>query len=71
MKRNMIFMLTIGLVFLVNGCAFETTGVGSWEAYAGVRTKQISEQPAKVIIQSTVIDKIVDLLTGPNKTLDQ
>lgn len=45
------------------GCAFMTTGGATWEIYSGVRTQQTSEEPSKVEIQSSVVDKVVESLT--------
>lgn len=56
--------LLIGTV----GCAAITSGSGSWEIYGGVRTKQDGDKPAKIEIQSSVVDKIVDSLTDGEVT---
>lgn len=66
-KLALLFMavcLTVGNL----GCSIGTTGEASWEAYVGVRSKQISDAPAKVEIESTVVDKVVDFVTKKNKT---
>lgn len=64
MRKNFVtLLLATFLLFGTTGCAFTTQGDGSWEIYAGIKTKQHSEQPAKVTIESSVVDKIVDSLT--------
>lgn len=64
MKKNIVALLLIACLSVgTMGCAFPTTGEAVWEVYGGVRTRQLSEEPAKVEIQSSVVDKIIDLLT--------
>lgn len=67
-KKITIFMLTLCLMVGSTGCVVDTGGDASWEFYGGIRTKQISKAPAKVEIQSTVIDKIVDMFTDDKVT---
>ncbi|KKN91215.1 hypothetical protein LCGC14_0220830 [marine sediment metagenome] len=57
--------LTLGAFMMIGimGCTITTAGEASWEMYGGFRTRQHSDIPAKVTIQSSVVDKIVDSLT--------
>ena len=52
-------ILSLGLT----GCAVLTEGESSFEIYCGIRAKQHNEQPAKVAVESSVVDKIIDSLT--------
>jgi len=60
--RNKIQVLFISsLVFLfTTGCTIITSGKGSWEIYAGVRTTQEGDEPAKVQIESKIADSLLD-----------
>lgn len=62
-KSLITLLLTICLFIGTTGCALTTTGEGSWELYFGIRTRQHSEQPAKVELQSSIADQVVDFLT--------
>jgi len=64
MKKYLITLLLAACLSLgTAGCVVTTTGEASWEAYIGIRTRQHSEEPSKVEIQSSVVDKIADSLT--------
>ncbi|RLC88977.1 MAG: hypothetical protein DRJ03_00005 [Chloroflexi bacterium] len=67
-KRLATLLLTVCLAVGATGCAFTTTGEASWEVYGGIRTRQLSEEPAKVEIESSVVDKIVESLTDGEVT---
>jgi len=56
------------MVIPISGCAVGTHGEASWELYAGFRTGQHSEEPAKITVDSSVVDKIVDSLTDGEVT---
>ncbi len=45
------------------GCTVGTIGGADWEIYHGFRTKQTSEVPSVVSVESSVVDKVVDSLT--------
>jgi len=62
-KRFATLMLAVCLAVGTIGCSIGTQGEASWELYAGFRTKQHSEEPAKIVIESSVVDKIVESLT--------
>jgi hypothetical protein len=64
-------LFTIGLLIYTLGCSLGTTGTGSWEIYTGVRTEQIGEQPPKITIESTVVDKIIDSFTDGKVTKEE
>jgi (2Fe-2S) ferredoxin len=71
MRKNFVKLwLAMCLLAGTTGCALVTANEGSWEIYAGIRAKQISEEPARVEIQSTLIDTIVDSLTKDIKIGD-
>lgn len=64
MKKSLIVLIIVAGLFVGSaGCAIQTNGEASWEAYFGVRTKQHSDEPAQVKVESSVVDKIVDSLT--------
>lgn len=61
MRKSFIaLLLTACLLVETVGCTITTTGEASWEVYGGVRTRQHSDQPAKVEIQSSIIDSLMD-----------
>jgi cytochrome b561 len=63
-KSFAILLLSVCMIIIpISGCAVSTQGDASWELYAGFRTKQHSEEPAKITVESSVVDKIVDSLT--------
>lgn len=62
-----ILLLTVCLT----GCTIKTAGHASWEVYGGVRTRQHGDKPAKISIQSSVVDKIVDALTDGEVAEDE
>lgn len=62
-RKIVTLLFATFLLFEVAGCQIITEGDGSWEACFSIRTKQNSEQPAKVELKSSVIDKVVDSLT--------
>lgn len=70
-KRLMTLLLTVCLLANTTGCAIITGNEGSWELYVGVRTKQIGNKPARVEIQSTVVEKIVDSFTDGKVSPDE
>lgn len=61
-KKFAILLLIACLAVGTTGCSTTTTGEGTWEAFCGIRTKQIGKTPAKVELKSSVVDKIVDSL---------
>lgn len=64
MKKNIVTSLFALCLFVgTTGCAITTTGEANWEVYGGIRTRQLSEGPASVEFQSSVVDKITDSLT--------
>lgn len=68
-KRFVTSLLAVCLlVGPISGCSFTTTGEANWEVYGGVRTRQLSEEPASVEIKSSVVDKVVDSLTDGEVT---
>lgn len=67
-KRFATLLLTVCLAVGTTGCAFTTTGKASWEVYGGVRTEQLSDEPSKVEIESSVVDKIVESFTDGEVT---
>ena len=52
------------LVLFLSGCSVVTQGEGKWEFCMSIQTKQISEQPAKVGLESKALDKIIDSITN-------
>lgn len=70
-KKFATLLLTACLAVGTIGCAVTTAGEASWEMYGGVRTRQHSDEPAKVNIQSSVVDKIVDSLTDGEVSDDE
>lgn len=70
-KKIVTFLFAICLAVGLIGCTLSTTGSASWEVYTGIRHQQISEEPAKVAIESSIVDKIVDLFTKPDQTEDE
>ncbi len=65
------FLLSVCLIVGLTGCALKTEGGGSWEIYGGVRIKQHSENPAKISLESSIVDKIVDSFTDGKVTKDE
>ena len=61
-KRLATLLLTVCLAVGATGCAVTTAGEASWELYGGFRTRQHSEEPAKITVESSVVDKVVDSL---------
>ena len=61
-------LLAVCLFGGTSGCAVTTTGEASWELYGGVRTRQHSEEPAKVEVESSVVDSIVNSFTDGEVT---
>lgn len=49
MRKNFVkLFLAAYLLIGTTGCAFTTVGEANWEIYGGVRTRQLSEEPAKI-----------------------
>ncbi len=65
-KKFVSLLLAVCLVFGSVGCSVVTSGESSWEMYGGVRTKQHSEEPAKVEVKSSVVDKLIDMFSWGN-----
>lgn len=61
MKR---IMITSFLALVLSGCAIGTQGEASWELTLGFHTKQISDKPAKISVESTEVSKVVDFFTS-------
>lgn len=61
-KSFVTLLLTACLLVGTTGCTITTTGEASWEIYGGVRTRQHSDTPAKVEIQSSIVNTIVESL---------
>ena len=69
MKNSFVaLMLVAGLFIGTSGCHVITKGNSSWEVYGGVRTEQISEEPASVGIESPVLERLIDNLTDGEAT---
>ena len=62
-KKLITLLLAVCLFASTAGCAFTTTGEAGWEVYFGIKTKQYSEQPGKVQIESSAVDRIIESLT--------
>jgi hypothetical protein len=62
-KKLAALLLVICLTFGTTGCSVITSGESSWEVYGGVRTKQISDEPGKVEVKSTLVDKLIDMFS--------
>ncbi len=63
MRRNIVTSLLAACLLIgTTGCMINTTGEANWEVYGGVRTRQLSEEPASVEFQSSLVDKITDSL---------
>lgn len=61
MNKRILSTIIAGLFFFgCAGCAVITSGEGTWEVYAGVRTKAVWEKDAKVEIQSKVVESWVN-----------
>lgn len=71
MKKITVLLFAVLLTIGSTGCAIRTSGGTGWELYVGFRAQQISKEPAEVEIESTVVDKVVDLFTKPDKTSDE
>jgi len=67
-KSFVTLMLVVGLLVGTSGCAIVTKGNGSWEAFCGIRTEKISEEPASVGIESDVLERLIDNLTDGEVT---
>lgn len=63
-KKLMTLVLTLYLTLGATGCAITTTGDAGWEIYCGVRTKQYSQEPAKVEIESNIAKEMIDSFLG-------
>lgn len=63
MIKRIILLLVVCLTFGAIGCSVTTTGKSSWEAFVGVRTEQHSEEPATVKVESTFLDKLIDMFS--------
>jgi len=61
-KNRTVLMLFLIFLFGTIGCSIIPQGNGGLEIYAGIRTTQIGLVPPKLTIESTVVDKLVDLL---------
>ncbi len=70
-NRSVPLILFLYLLLCFTGCAVTTTGEGTWEICIGIHTKQISEHPARVGIESSVVDKIVESLTDGKISPDE
>lgn len=71
-KKN-AFVMLLFVICLFTGCSIPTTGKANWEASftIGIKTEQLSEEPARVGIESTVVDKFVDSLTDSKVSNDE
>ena len=65
-KKFTALLLVIYLSFGTIGCSVTTTGKSSWEAFVGVRAEQHSEEPATVKVESTFLDKLMDMFSWGN-----
>jgi len=64
MKKLLIgFLITFFTLVSTAGCSVTTKGEANWEVYLGVRTQQVSQEPAKVSLGSSVVDKIVESMS--------
>lgn len=69
MRKSFVTLLIAACLFIgITGCGISTQGEANWELYGGFRTKQHSEEPAEIIVESSVVDKIVDSLTDGEVT---
>lgn len=64
MKNTTRLLLAACLLFGATGCAVVTKGHGSWEVFMGVRTEQISEEPASFGVESEILEDAVSALLG-------
>jgi len=67
-NKTMTLALLIFLMFL-SGCRFTTTGEGRLEICLGIHTQQISDGPAVVEVESSIVDKIIDNESSSDKII--
>ena len=69
MRNSFVSLMLVACLFVGNtGCAVVTKGDSAWEAYCGVRTKQNSEEPGSVGVESAVLERLIDNLTDGEVT---
>lgn len=72
MRNKWKTLVVVSFILLgITGCVITTSGSGSWEIYTGVRTTQHSDEPSRVQIESSVVDKIIDSFTDGEVTPDE
>ena len=64
MRNTTRLLLAACLLFGATGCAVVTKGHGAWEVFMGVRTEQISEEPASFGVESKILEKAAEALLG-------
>lgn len=61
MKKNTAIAFLIGcLAFGTAGCSTLITGESTFEIYTGVRVRAVGDVPAKIVVQSDLIDSLSD-----------
>jgi hypothetical protein len=69
MLKSLITLVFVVCLFAGNtGCAIVTKGDSQWEIYCGIRTKQNSEQPGSVGVESAVFEKLIESFTDGETT---
>jgi len=64
MKNTTRLLLAACLLFGATGCAVVTKGHGAWEVFMGVRTEQVSEEPASFGVESEFLEDVASALLG-------
>lgn len=71
MLKSFVTLLLILCLLLPAGCSLITGGEAEWELCVGVRTKQISDKPAIVSVESTIVTRIVNSFTDGKVSPDE
>lgn len=69
MRNSFVALMLVACLFVGStGCAVVTKGDSTWEVFCGIRTKQNSEEPASVGVESAVLERLIDNLTDGEAT---